>query len=316
MSAPSNHQATHRPRTLLLADGNRPEIAESTSRLRPTIERYLEVVDVILDSSEPLPTEEIDLLIVLGGDGSILRAARRMGYHQIPVLGINLGHLGFLADLRPEQLEKVLPSIASGQYCIVEHLMFQCELQPHETGITASETAPSLEKNRPTAGTRATRKQDILGLNEVAVLAGPPFAIVEVQLYVDGSLATTYSCDGLIVSTPVGSTAHNLSAGGPILRKEMQAFVISPISPHTLTNRPVVDSAEHVYELMVPAPHAGTSLVVDGQVIDTLSSGDRIRIRRSTAQFQLIEVPGHGYYQILREKLGWSGRLETRGTEE
>ncbi len=324
MAAPFNQQATHRPRTLLLADGNRPEIAESASRLRPTIERYLEVVDVVLDSSEPLPTEKIDLLIVLGGDGSILRATRRMGYHQIPVLGINLGHLGFLADLRPEQLEKVLPSIASGQYRIVKHLMFQCELQPHETGITISETAseaasepaPSLEKNRATARTRATRKQDILGLNEVAVLAGPPFAIVEVQLYVDGLLATTYSCDGLIVSTPVGSTAHSLSAGGPILRKEMQAFVISPISPHTLTNRPVVDSAEHVYELMVPAPHAGTSLVVDGQVIDTLSSGDRIRIRRSTAQFQLIEVPGHGYYQILREKLGWSGRLETRRTEE
>ena len=93
---------------------------------------------------------------------------------------------------------------------------------------------------------------EVLGLNEVAVLAGPPFAILDIELYVDAELATTYSCDGLIVSTPVGSTAHSLSAGGPILRKDLQAFVISPISPHTLTNRPVVDTAERVYELVVP----------------------------------------------------------------
>ena len=182
--------------------------------------------------------------------------------------------------------------------------MFQCELQPNGMRLPESKAAPSLSK-----------KQDILGLNEVAVLAGPPFAILEIQLYVDGTLATTYSCDGLIVSTPVGSTAHNLSAGGPILRKEMQAFVISPISPHTLTNRPVIDSADRVYELAIPDPHAGTSLVVDGQVIDTISSGDRIRIQRSTARFQLIEVPGHGYYRTLREKLGWSGRLESGSLE-
>ena len=304
MPAPSQHpdaKASHRPRALLLADGSRKKITESVSQLRHTIERYLEIADVILDPAAPIPTQDVDLVIVLGGDGSILRGARRMGYHQMPVLGINLGHLGFLADLRPEQLDEVLPLIASGKYRIVEHLMFQCELQPGESLKHVSDAAPP-----PTGGL------NILGLNEVAVLAGPPFAILEVQLYVDGTLATTYSCDGLIVSTPVGSTAHNLSAGGPILRKEMQAFVISPVSPHTLTNRPVVDSADRVYELTVPEPHAGTSMVVDGRVISTLSSGDRIRIRRSTARFQLIEVPGQGYYRTLREKLGWSGQLESR----
>jgi NAD+ kinase len=296
----SDRVICHQPRALLLADGSRAEIVEQVSRLRSTIERHLEVADLILDPAAPIPTEDVDLVIVLGGDGSILRGARRMGYHQMPVLGINLGHLGFLADLRPEQLDEVLPLIALGKYRVVEHLMFQCELQSGEALLHAADGKP------PPDG-----KLNILGLNEVAVLAGPPFAILEVQLYVDGTLATTYSCDGLIVSTPVGSTAHNLSAGGPILRKEIQAFVISPISPHTLTNRPVVDSADRLYELMVPEPHAGTSLVVDGQVVDTLSSGDRIRIQRSTARFQLIEVPGQGYYRTLREKLGWSGRLES-----
>jgi NAD+ kinase len=151
----------------------------------------------------------------------------------------------------------------------------------------------------------------VLGLNEVSVLAGPPFTMLDIQLYVDAELATTYSCDGLIVSTPVGSTAHSLSAGGPILRKDLQAFVISPISPHTLTNRPVVDSADRVLELVVPRPNEGTSLVVDGQVIAQLTADDRVRVARSKAVFQLVEFRGQGYYRTLREKLGWGGRLKS-----
>jgi NAD+ kinase len=150
----------------------------------------------------------------------------------------------------------------------------------------------------------------VLGLNEAEVLAGPPFTMLDVQLYVDGELVTTYSCDGLIVSTPVGSTAHSLSAGGPILRKNLQAFVISPISPHALTNRPVVDSAERTIEIVVPQPHDGTSLVVDGRVLATLEGGDRISIQRSRAEFQMVEVPGQSYYRTLREKLGWGGQLK------
>ena len=141
----------------------------------------------------------------------------------------------------------------------------------------------------------------------MAILGGRPFTIVDIHLYVDAELVTTYSCDGLIVSTPVGSTAHNLSAGGPILRKDLQAFVISPISPHTLTNRPVVDSAERVYEITVPQPLAGTSVVVDGRVMGNMEPADRVRIERAKPQFKLVEAAGHGYYRTLREKLGWGG---------
>ena len=145
------------------------------------------------------------------------------------------------------------------------------------------------------------------------MLGGPPFAIVEIDLYVDAELVTTYSCDGLIVSTPVGSTAHNLSAGGPILRKDLQAFVISPISPHTLTNRPVVDSADRVYELVVPQPHAGTSVVVDGRVLGH-AGAERSRADRAGRQprFKLVEIAGHSYYRTLREKLGWGGSNSRR----
>lgn len=228
-----------------------------------------------------------DLAMVLGGDGSILRSAHLMGTHQRPVVGINLGKLGFLADLSIDELRAQLPAICSGTLPVIEHLMFNATVHRGQQVI-----------------------QRHLGLNEVAVFAGPPFSILEIHLYVDAELVTSYSCDGLIVSTPVGSTAHSLSAGGPILRKDVQAFVISPISPHTLTNRPVVDSADRVYELVVTNPHPGTTAVADGRVLTVLEPQDRVRIERADVRFKLLAIPGHNYYRTLREKLGWGGRLQ------
>ena len=169
-----------------------------------------------------------------------------------------------------------------------------------------------------------------LGLNEAAVVSGPPFAMLRAHLYVDAELVTTYSCDGLIISTPVGSTAHSLSAGGPILRKDIQAFVVVPISPHTLTNRPVVDAASRVFEVRIgPIPAGPTpvgsdgagavlagaaetspTIVVDGRVLGPLHWGDCLQVRRAEPSFKLVEMPGHSYYRTLREKLGWGGSLK------
>jgi NAD+ kinase len=270
-----------------MVDGTRPALVNRAADLRSLIESHLHVAASLDDFTAPFPGVAADLAVVLGGDGSMLRAARQMGFHQIPVLGVNLGRLGFLAGIQPEHLAEVLPQVVAGQHRIVRHLMFECSV--HRGGREESRT---------------------LGLNETAVLAGPPFSLIDIALYVDGELATTYSCDGLIVSAPVGSTAHNLAAGGPILEKSMQAFVVSPICPHTLTNRPVVEGADHVFELAVPEPNEGTSLVVDGKMICRPTGEDRIRIERSSAEFQLIEPPGRGYYRTLREKLGWGGRLK------
>jgi NAD+ kinase len=273
---------------MILADGSRPEIRQAVEQLRPAIERHLTVTGVYLEGDADLSGGNADLAIVLGGDGAILRAAHQMGYHQRPVLGVNLGRLGFLAALQPSQLEQVLPEIAAGRHRVNEHLMIECST------------------------IRSGRSQyHSLGLNEASVLAGPPFTMVDIELYVDGELVTTYSCDGLIVSTPVGSTAHSLSAGGPILRNIMQAFVIVPISPHTLTHRPVVDSADRVIELAVPRPLEGTSLVVDGRVLGRLEPRDRVRIVRSQARFQMVEVRGQSYYRTLHDKLGWGGQIRT-----
>lgn len=275
-----------KPRVVLLADGSRPAMRSELKRLRPTVEAACDIVGEVYDLVEGEIAPEANLAIVFGGDGSILRTARLMGPNQLPVLGVNLGKLGFLAHVRPEKLAETLPMLAHWEQYVVEHLMFDCTLQSDGEEIE-------------------TR----LGLNEASVLAGPPFSMIDIQLYVDANLATTYSCDGLIVSTPVGSTAHSLSAGGPILRKNLQAFVISPINPHTLTNRPVVDSADRVFELAVPTPNEGTSLVLDGKVWTTLRSGDRVRISRSAATFKLFEIPGQGYYHTLRQKLGWGGQI-------
>ena len=154
------------------------------------------------------------------------------------------------------------------------------------------------------------KTHDLIGLNELAILSGPPFTIQQIDLSIDGQLATSYLCDGLIVSTPIGSTAHNLSAGGPILRKDLQAVVISPISPHTLTVRPVVDTADRVYEIVAAKPNESTCVVLDGQQISKLTEKHRVRISRAKAVFELIQVEGNSYYGTLREKLGWGGHFD------
>lgn len=236
-----------------------------------------------LDDSWEIGADD-DLMIVLGGDGSILRTARRMGYQQRPVLGVNLGRLGFLTHCAPAESEQAIGEILAGRFRLVEHLMFESEVV-RDGEVVCRE----------------------LGLNETSILAGPPFSMIEVGLVVDGEEAASYRGDGLIASTPVGSTAHSLSAGGPILREDLDAFLFTPLNPHTLTNRPVIDSASRVYELVVPKPNAGTACVIDGRVVAQLAAGDRVRIRRASPRFMLVETGGHGYYRTLREKLHWGG---------
>jgi NAD+ kinase len=277
-------------RVLLLGFGGREGVLQEAERLRPEIEKRARIVACDFSGSQDLSSAEADFAIVFGGDGSILRAVHQMGPQQLPVIAVNLGRLGFLADVCPDELPSLLDRLSAGGLTVAEHLMLNCQVTRDGSLL-----------------------HDELGLNEMALQNGAPFALMDVDLYVDSELVTTYSCDGLIIATPVGSTAHSLSAGGPILRKDLQAFVISPISPHTLTHRPVVDSADRVYELAVPKPAPRTSVVLDGRVVCTVESEDRIRVSRAEACFRLVTAPGHSYYRTLREKLGWSGRLKFDG---
>ena len=286
---PESKLKSNRPKALILGSGDRkPELIPAAARLRPEIERFVDIACVDFAYQENLSCSEADLAIVLGGDGSILRAARQMAQNQLPVLGVNLGTLGFLADTPPSEVASALEKYVAGDFQLVNHLMIRVEVFHGDK-----------------------RTHDALALNEAAILGGPPFAIQRIGLSVDGEKATVYSCDGLIISTPVGSTAHNLSAGGPILRKDVDALVISPISPHTLTVRPVIDTADRIYEIVVNEPNESTSLVVDGQPVERLTAEHRVRITRAEPVFQLIEITGRNYYRTLREKLDWRGEFRT-----
>jgi NAD+ kinase len=268
-------------RILVLGNASRPGVPEEAERLLPFLRQRCEVVAVDLEQRLDLTGLDADLTLVLGGDGAILRAARQMGYHQIPVLGVNLGKLGFLADLTPAELCAAFSQVCRGDYRVTSHLMFECHVEgPGEV-------------------------RTILGLNEIAVQAGPPFQMIELDLLIDGEPVTCFRGDGLILSTPVGSTAHSLSAGGPILGQELSAFVITPICPHTLTHRPVVDSADKIYTIAIRRASPGTMLVVDGQEHVLLTPEYRVTLRRAPVAFRLVKVAGRSYYQTLRDKLRW-----------
>ncbi|MEX0701224.1 MAG: NAD(+)/NADH kinase [Planctomycetales bacterium] len=274
-------------RLIVLARDQSPRVQNAWVELK----RFLEVRDdvriVAAEVTEDLAFDglEADLVVVLGGDGAILRACRQLGERQLPILGVNLGRLGFLADVSPEEFRKQFDTIRDRKYHVTEHLMFEATLR----GADGSE-----ERH--------------LGLNEVAVSAAGSVRMIDVELAIDGARVTTYSADGLIVSTPVGSTAHSLSAGGPILRQELQAFVVTPICPHALTNRPIVDAADRVYTLTVPRAPEGTMVVIDGQIKRPLAPGDAITIRRASVTFRLARIPGHSFYATLHRKLGWGGQ--------
>ena len=278
-----------KPRVVILGVPERETVRAALERLRPAIAKHAEIIAEDLNFSYDFSKAKPDLVIVLGGDGSILQTARQMGAQQSPVLGINCGRLGFLAALSPDDFLKGWPEVSRGGFKVVDLLMLQTSLI-RDGRVIAQQ----------------------LALNEAAVLGGPPYQILDIDLYADDALATRYRCDGLIVATPIGSTAHNLSAGGPILRRQLQAIVISPISPHTLTYRPLVDTADTVLELTVTEPNESTSIVVDGRILSRLLPGDRVRIERAEQTFQMLAVSGHDDYRALRDKLGWGGSVPVK----
>jgi len=274
-------------RIIVLARDSAPHVKKAWEQIAPALETRpgLELVAVATTDDPPCDLPPADIAMVFGGDGAILRACRHFGDSQIPLLGINMGRLGFLADLSPEELLLNIERLEARDYRVTQHLMIDCE-------------------HRRVDGTVARS----LALNEVNVSSAAALAMIDVEFWIGAERATTYSSDGLIISTPVGSTAHNLSAGGPILEQELNAFVVTPICPHTLTNRPLVVSAEHEYTLAVPAAQEGVMLVIDGQIKEPVRQGDRIVIRRASVTFPIVRVRGHSYYATLRRKLGWGGQ--------
>jgi NAD+ kinase len=225
-----------------------------------------------------------DLLVVLGGDGTILRALHRVSGPVPPVFGINLGSLGFLTGVSSEDWPRAVESIAAGDFRLSARTMLRVEL------VRGGEVAASFT-----------------GLNDAVVSRGQHSQLIKVEVAVDGEAFCVYNADGLIVATPTGSTAYSMSAGGPLLLPESACFVITPICPHVLTNRSTVVADTAVLELRLAGGGPGVTVNIDGQEIRDFGPGDVLRVSRAPEKLRLATLPGRTFSGVLRDKLKWSG---------
>jgi NAD+ kinase len=271
-------------RIILTGNGSKPPIAAAAAELLPWLRERCDVVVVDLAMERSLDNVQADFAVILGGDGAILSTARRLGGNQIPAIGVNLGKLGFLAELSPAEFRRHFDDILTGRYRISARSMLSCTLRRDGRAVA-----------------------EHLALNDVVVSRGALSRLVTLALLVDGRHATTYNGDGVIVSTPTGSTAHSLAAGGPVLEPDIEGVVITPICPHTLTNRPLVLPAAAQIELYVEKATVAVGLTMDGQVFEDLAESDHIVIHKAPKTFQLITLGLRTYYETLREKLHWGG---------
>ncbi len=226
-----------------------------------------------------------DLLVVLGGDGSVLAAVRAIGTRSLPVLGVNLGQLGFLTAVNPDEAEAALGAVLRFEHAIVERTRFE---------VTHSRGGRELLRERV--------------VNDAVISKGSALArLIELEAQVDGVLVSSYRSDGLLVATPTGSTAYNLSAGGPIVDPRVPAAILNPICPHTLSQRPLVlpDDREIVVRLRSPED---ANLTLDGQVGATLRQGDLVRVVKARESARFVSTPQHDHFETLRTKLGWGSR--------
>ncbi len=231
--------------------------------------------------------QNADLAIVVGGDGNMLGAARILSRFDVPVIGVNRGNLGFLTDLNPEDFQAALKAVLDGEY--IEEERFLLETEVHRHGQIKSHNA---------------------ALNEAVLHPGQIAHMIEFEVYIDESFAFSLRADGLIVSTPTGSTAYSLSGGGPILSPSLNAMSLVPMFPHTLSSRPLVVDGKCRIKLLVSPENRGSQEVsCDGQVSLPVSPGDEIHIYQSPNILKLIHPKDYSYYHVLRNKLGWSSRL-------
>ncbi len=245
-----------------------------------------ETAACIPSSGREIPREElasrVDLLVVLGGDGTLLAAARLLDDKSVPILPVNLGGLGFLTSVKLDELYPILEQVLAGQHRISERILLQAEV------VRGGQV---LERHR--------------ALNDAVLNKAALARIIDLDLHIDGGFVSSYRADGLIVATPTGSTAYSLAAGGPILYPVLQAFVITPICPHMLANRPLVIPDTSKVEVDFRAGEEPVYLTLDGQVGVELKKGDRVAVTKARSKLQLVRPTRKTYFEILRNKLKW-----------
>ena len=253
-----------------------------------------EVVGIDTDQNGDLGKINADIILVLGGDGTLLSTARRLNGRPIPLMGVNFGRLGFLASFTPEEFPKHLEQLLAGKLPIVRRTMLEASVVGAEVKTLAAKEVAAKRKFFATA------------LNDAVITAGPPFHMIELELGANGDQGVRYFGDGVIVSTPSGSTAYNVSAGGPIISPDVEAFCITPICPHSLSFRPVVVSSSSSVVVQAVRVNEGTTLFCDGQASTRLIAGDRVIIRKSPSDVLLVENPDSQKWKGLAEKLNWA----------
>lgn len=228
--------------------------------------------------------KSVSFLIAMGGDGTLLRIAHQYASLNAPILGINLGHLGFMADIPIEDIFPSLTDLIHQRYTIEERIILECKAQ----------------------GTSS-----LYAVNDIVIHRGHNYSLIELGVYVDGIYVNRFVADGIIISTPTGSTAYSLAAGGPILSPDLKAIMITPICPHTISNRPIVLTAERTIEVEYLSPYDPIDVRADGLTSLTIKTRDKVQIQSSQRRFQLVNLYRHEYFTTLRSKLGWSGKLKS-----
>lgn len=272
-----------RKRVAILASPDKPAAAETLERMRRWLRERADLVfaEMTYDGQRAAALQP-ELLFVLGGDGTLITTVDGLGEKQLPIVGVNLGKLGYLADFTIEDLEREGDFLFNGELPLTRRIMLRVRLER--------------------AGGRV---QEAAAVNDCVVLAGPPFSMIELRVKVDGDVVADVRGDGLIVATPSGSTAHNLAAGGPILEPTGRAFILTPICPQALTFRPLVLNADRHVVIQASQANEGTSLATDGRVLGRFQPGDGVTITRHPAEFVLVRNPRRTEWHALRRKLRW-----------
>jgi NAD+ kinase len=227
----------------------------------------------------------VELIVVLGGDGTLISVARQVGPLRIPILGVNLGSLGFLTEVTLDELYPTLERVLQGDFAVSERMMLKAVVRRGEQEIGHYRV-----------------------LNDVVINKGALARIIDMEAWVDDNYLTTFKADGLIIATPTGSTAYNLAAGGPIIYPGLHCLVISPICPHMLTNRPIIVSDDAVIRVEVKFQDEDVVFTADGQVGMPLKGGDVVEVQRSKSLTRLIKSSSKDYFKVLRAKLKWGER--------
>ncbi len=273
--------------------------AKRATRVADHVESFLhscgkEVVRDVVESG-------VELVVVLGGDGTLLHVAQEAYKHDTPILGVNLGGLGYLTEIKVEEVKDVLLDFFSNKASIEKRMLLEVIHFDHERQVASTHVA----------------------LNEIAILRGPYGKVINIPTWANNAFLTTYRGDGLIVSTPTGSTAYNLSAGGPILHPTLEATILTPVCPFALSARPILLPADMVLTVGMEASESRKNtkecttsppplyVEIDGRMICGVVPGHTLEIKKAKRPLKLISSPSSGYFQILRGKLGWAGHLST-----